>query len=65
MTSPLRRAICFVVYMAMCIGGGAAVAFQIFVSPVVVRPVFGTGVALLGIGGYLLWEDFLRSKPHR
>jgi hypothetical protein len=63
MTGPLRRAICFVVYMAMCIGGGATVAFQIIVSPVVVKPVFASGVALLGIGGFLLWEDFLSSKP--
>jgi len=63
MTSPLRRTICFVVYVAMCFGGGAAVAYQVFVSPVVIKAVFGTGVTLLGIGGYLLWEDFLSSKP--
>jgi hypothetical protein len=63
MTSPVRRILCFIVYTAMCIGGSAAVIFQVFVSPVVIKAVFGTGVAFLGIGGYLLWEDFLRSKP--
>jgi hypothetical protein len=46
----------------MCIGGAAAVAFQVFISPVVIKPVFGTGVTFMCIGGYLIWEDFLSSK---
>jgi len=63
MTTPLRRTVCFVVYVAMCIGGAAVVAIQLFISPIIVKHIFGAAVMLMGIGGYLLWEDFLSSKP--
>jgi hypothetical protein len=32
-------------------------------SPVIVYYIFGGAVMVMGIGGYLLWEDFLSSKP--
>jgi hypothetical protein len=63
MTTHVRRIICFVVYAAMCIGGAALVAVQLFMSPVIVKHVFAGAAVLMGLGGYLLWEDFLRSKP--
>jgi hypothetical protein len=47
----------------MCIGGAAVVAVQLFMSPVIIYPIFGGAVMVTGIGGYLLWEDFLSSKP--
>jgi hypothetical protein len=62
MTSPTRRIICFVVYTAMFIGGGVVVAVQVFMSPVIVKHIFAGATMLMGIGGYLLWEDFLSSK---
>jgi hypothetical protein len=63
MTSPLRRIVCLVVYAVMCIGGGAVVAVQLFISPVIVTYVFAAAAMLMSFGGYMIWEDFLRSKP--
>jgi hypothetical protein len=47
----------------MCIGSAAVAAVQLFMSPVIVYYIFGGAVMVMGIGGYLLWEDFLSSKP--
>jgi hypothetical protein len=58
----MRRVVCFIVYAAMCIGGGAILAIKLFMSPVIVKHVFAGAAILLGLGGYLLWEDFLSSK---
>lgn len=57
-----RRLLCFIVYVAMCVGGAAVVAVQIFISPVRILYIFGGGVMLMVIGGYLLWEDFLAPR---
>jgi hypothetical protein len=47
----------------MCIGGGAVVAVQLFISPVIVGFIFAGAAMLMAMGGYMLWQDFLSSKP--
>ena len=60
MTTPLRRIVCFIVYTAMCVGGGAVVAVQLFVSPVIVTYVFAGAAMLMSLSGigFAVAHDF-------
>jgi hypothetical protein len=56
----MRRIICFVLYMAMIIGGAGFVIMQLVHSGVIFTKLAAGSAMLAFFGGYLMWEDFLR-----
>jgi hypothetical protein len=55
----MRKALLLVVASAMVAGGLAVLFSEFFWSPRIYFLAVSAGAALVAVGGYLLWEDFL------
>jgi hypothetical protein len=55
----MRRAILILVAAAMLVGGGYVLILQLTASTVMYRFIV-SGVLVLALGVYLLWDEFLR-----
>jgi hypothetical protein len=55
----MRKAILFVVAMAMIVGGLYVLIAQLFWSPVIFFKFVIGACAIASLGIYLLWDDFL------
>jgi|SoimicMinimDraft_12_1059740.scaffolds.fasta_scaffold33404_1 hypothetical protein len=55
----MRKALLLVVASAMVAGGLAVLFSEFFWSPRIYFLAVSAGAALVAVGGYLMWEDFL------
>jgi hypothetical protein len=60
---PVRRTICLVFALAL-VGAGLYLLFSIFMyAERFSSRVIGAGVLMALLGGYWLWEDFIKATP--